>query len=319
MLSVNILRVLSCLLLLFQVVQTAIIPIRQYDSEEQDDATNDDTNSQGSKPSHSLMAPSASATTTTPLQSGGNLAGGTEIIIPYYVYPEDGAWTPVEQLAANNPNVKFTIIINPSNGPGGDRLPDANWRKAIPKLRAHPNIAVIGYVATGYGGRALSAVKRDITTYANWPTLSGDASFAVHGIFLDEAAAELDDKKVAFYKQLTTKVKENKGFGPHNNVVMNPGTVPDNAYLEIPDSTVIFESPHREFQEAMAGHEFDRVKNIDKARLSSMVTSVPTGTDLAGLVGQLREITGHIYLSNSASYLEYPQALDVAARIIGSS
>ena len=100
---------------------------------------------------------------------------------------------------------------------------------------------------------------------------------------------------------------------------MNPGTIPDNAYLEIPDLTVIFESPHREFQEAMAGHEFDRVKNIDKARLSSMVTSVPTGTDLAGLVGQLREITGHIYISNSASYLEYPQALDEAARIIGSS
>ncbi|OGM43279.1 spherulin 4-like cell surface protein [Aspergillus bombycis] len=319
MLSVNILRVLSCLLLLFQVAQTAIIPIRQYDSEEQDDATNDDTNSQTSEPSLSLMAPSASATATAPLQPGDNLAGGTEIIIPYYVYPAEGAWTPVEQLAANNPNVKFTVIINPSSGPGGDTLPDANWRKAIPKLTAHSNVAVIGYVATCYGGRPLSAVQRDITTYANWPTVSGDASFAVHGIFFDEAAAEPDDKKVTFYKQLTTQVKENKGFGPHNNVVMNPGTIPDNAYLEIPDSTVIFESPHSRFQEALAGDEFDRVKNIDKARLSSMVTSVPTGTDLAGLVGQLRDITGHIYLSNSASYLEYPQALEEAARVIGSS
>lgn len=100
---------------------------------------------------------------------------------------------------------------------------------------------------------------------------------------------------------------------------MNPGTIPDNAYLDIPDSTVIFESPHSKFQEALAGHEFERIKNMDKARLSSMVTSVPTGTDLAGLIAQLREITGHIYLSNSAGYLEYSQALEEAARIIGSS
>lgn len=120
--------------------------------------------------------------------------------------------------AANNPNVKFTVIINPSSGPGGDALPDANWRKAIPKLTAHSNVAVIGYVATCYGGRPISAVQRDITTYANWPTASGDASFAVHGIFFDEAAAELDDTKVTYYKQLTSQVKENKSFGPQNNV-----------------------------------------------------------------------------------------------------
>ncbi|KAK6815562.1 hypothetical protein RU639_008787 [Aspergillus parasiticus] len=319
MLSVNVLRILSCLLLLFQVAQTAIIPIRQYDSEDQNDSINPDTDTETSEPSFTLMAPSASATPAASQQPGGDPAGGTDIIIPHYVYPADGGWTPLEQLATNNPNVKFTVIINPSSGPGGDALPDANWRKAIPKLTAHSNVAVIGYVATCYGGRPISDVQRDITTYANWPTASGDASFAVHGIFFDEAAAELDDKKVTYYKQLTSQVKENKGFGPQSNVVMNPGTIPDNAYLDIPDSTVIFESPHSRFQEALAGHEFDRVKNIDKARLSSIVTSVPSGTDLAGLVGQLRDITGHIYLSNSASYLEYSQALEEAARIIGSS
>ncbi|KAE8165132.1 Spherulation-specific family 4-domain-containing protein [Aspergillus tamarii] len=316
---VNVLRVLSCLLLLFQVAHTAIIPIRQYNSEDQDDSTNPDTGSQTGEPSLTLMTPSASATPTTSLQSGGDFAGNTEIIIPHYIYPAEGAWTPLEQLVTNNTNVKFTIIINPSSGPGGDTLPDANWRKVIPKLTAHSNVAVIGYVSTCYGGRPMSAVQHDIATYANWPTVSGDASFAVHGIFLDEAAAEPDDKKVTFYKQITSLIKENKGFGPRNNVVMNPGTIPDNAYLDIPDSTVIFESPHSKFQEALAGHEFERIKNMDKARLSSMVTSVPTGTDLAGLIAQLREITGHIYLSNSAGYLEYSQALEEAARIIGSS
>ncbi|KAE8420843.1 Spherulation-specific family 4-domain-containing protein [Aspergillus pseudocaelatus] len=317
--SVNVLRVLSCLLLLFQVAQTAIIPIRQYNSADHDDSTNPDTDPHTGEPSLTLMAPSVSATPTTSLHSGGDSIGNTEIIIPYYVYPAEGAWTPLEQLVANNPNVKFTIIVNPSSGPGGDTLPDANWRKVIPKLTAHSNVAVIGYVSTCYGGRPISAVQHDITTYANWPSVSGDASFAVHGIFLDEAAAEPDDKKVAFYKQITSLIKENKGFGPQNNVVMNPGTIPDNAYLDIPDSTVIFESPHSKFQEALAGHEFDRVKNMDKARLSSIVTSVPTGTDLAGLVAQLREITGHIYLSNSASYLEYSQALEEAVHIIGST
>ncbi|GMG47772.1 unnamed protein product [Aspergillus oryzae var. brunneus] len=202
MLSVYVLRILSCLLLLFQVAQTAIIPIRQYDSEDQDDSTNPDADTKSSEPSFTLMAPSASATSAASQQSGGHLAGGTDIIIPYYVYPADGAWTPLEQLS----------------GPGRDALPDANWRKAIPKLTAHSNVAVIGYVATCYAGRPISAVQRDITTYANWPTASGDASFAVNGIFFDEAAAELDDTKVTYYKQLTSQVKENKSFGPQNNV-----------------------------------------------------------------------------------------------------
>lgn len=98
MLSVYVLRILSCLLLLFQVAQTAIIPIRQYDSEDQDDSTNPDADTKSSEPSFTLMAPSASATSAASQQSGGHLAGGTDIIIPYYVYPADGAWTPLEQL-----------------------------------------------------------------------------------------------------------------------------------------------------------------------------------------------------------------------------
>lgn len=96
--SVNVLRVLGCLLLLFQVAHTAIIPIRQYNSEDQDDSTNPDTGSQTGEPSPTLMTPSASATPTTSLQSGGDFAGNTEIIIPHYIYPAEGAWTPLEQL-----------------------------------------------------------------------------------------------------------------------------------------------------------------------------------------------------------------------------
>ncbi|KAE8377553.1 Spherulation-specific family 4-domain-containing protein [Aspergillus bertholletiae] len=310
MLSMNVLRVLSCLLLLFQVAQTAVIPLRRYDSDDQDDLANPGTESQTSEPSPSPTASSSSG--------GGDLAGSTEILIPYYAYPADGAWAPVEKLATDNPNVKFVIIINPNNGPGERTLPDENWRKAVPQLAAHSNVAILGYVATGYGGRDMSAVQRDIETYANWPTVSSDASFAVHGIFLDEAPAESDDKKVAFYKQAASLVKGNKGFGSKNTVIMNPGAVPDSAYLDIPDSTVIFESSYSQLKEVLAAKEFNRVKTVNKARLSSIVTSVPTGTDLSALVAQLRGFTGQIYLSNSASYLEYPPALDKMARILGS-
>jgi hypothetical protein len=241
----------------------------------------------------------------------------------------------------NNPNVKFTVIINPSSGPGSGSLPDDNWRKAIPKLAAHSNVLVIGYVSTSWGNRAISDVERDIKTYAEWPSASGDSSFAVHGIFLDEGPAEADRAKVQYYKQLVSLIKGSSGLGNQyvsapqsprqqwlsadinieytnlgEKVVMNPGTVPDTSYLDIPDSSVIFESPYSKFQEQIAAHAFDSIQNVDRARLATMVTSVTQGTDLSSLVSQLRSISGHIYLTNLDSYLEYCSSWDEVARLV---
>lgn len=123
----------------------------------------------------------------------------------------------------SNPDVKFTIIVNPSNGPGGSTtLQDKNFLTNVPKLVAHRNVRLIGYVSTSWGGRDISEVEADIKQYAEWPSSSGDSSFAVQGIFLDEGATEYNEATVSYYEQAASLIKQSSGLGPDNYVSIFP-------------------------------------------------------------------------------------------------
>lgn len=120
---------------------------------------------------------------------------------------------------SSNPDVKFTIIVNPDNGPGGSTtLQDKNFLAKFPKLAAHSNARLIGYVKTGWGDRAISEVEADIKQYADWPSSSGDSSFAVQGIFLDEGATQYNEATVAYYEQAAAFVRQSSGLGPDRYV-----------------------------------------------------------------------------------------------------
>ncbi|GKZ79228.1 hypothetical protein AnigIFM56816_003112 [Aspergillus niger] len=228
-----------------------------------------------------------------------------KVIIPFYVYPEDGAWTPMEELVAAFPNVHFTIIINPDSGPGSSSLPDSSFLTAVPRLTSYSNVLAIGYVPTEKGTRAISDVENDIKTYAGWPSASGNSSFAVHGIFLDEAPNAYSEELVSYYQQLTTLIKESSGLGPENFVVTNPGTVPDSAYLSIPDSTVVFESPYDSFMSAVSEDSFASIRGGNHSALATMVYSVPDTVHLPTLISQVGNISDQIFLGNTSSYTVY--------------
>ncbi|KAL5691807.1 hypothetical protein EMGR_006501 [Emarellia grisea] len=223
-------------------------------------------------------------------------------MIPWYTYPAGGAWTSMEKLISSNPDVQFTIIINPDNGSGPTALPDENFLAAVPRLTAYSNALVIGYVRTDKGTRDISEVKKEIDTYEGWPSASGNPSFAVHGTFLDEAPSEYDAAAVEYFQQLASSIRGSNGLGPNNHVVMNPGTVPDAAYLGIPDTTVIFESPYSEFVRAVSSDQFQGIKGQDLSRFASMVYDVPDNVDLENLLSQLRAISSQTYLSNLNTY-----------------
>ncbi|GFG08099.1 spherulin-4 [Aspergillus udagawae] len=249
----------------------------------------------------SISIPTATPTASATAASGTSASKGN-IMIPWYLYPAEGAWTPMEELINSNPDVQFTIIINPDNGPGSTPLADENFLAAVPRLTAYSNALVIGYVRTGKGTRDIAEVKQEINTYAGWPSASGNSSFAVHGIFLDEAPSEYDAAAVTYYKQLATFIRGSKGLGPNNHVVTNPGTVPDTAYLSIPDATVIFESPYSEFVRALSSDQFQGIKGQDTSRFASMVYDVPDTVNLSTLLSQLRAISSQTYLSNLNTY-----------------
>lgn len=115
---------------------------------------------------------------------------------------------------STHPDVNFTVVINPGNGPGPDSLPDGNYTREIPKLTAYANVRLLGYVYTSYGKRNVSAVRKDIQTYADWPNNSSNPSLAVRGIFFDETPQQYEAQTLTYLQGLTDFVKDLKDLGP---------------------------------------------------------------------------------------------------------
>jgi hypothetical protein len=109
-------------------------------------------------------------------------------------------------------------VINPGSGPGPDALPDANYTREIPKLASYDNVRLLGYVPTTWAKRNMSAVRRDIQTYAEWPTNSSNSKLAVRGIFFDETPQQYDADALSYLQDLTSFVKSLSGLGPDNFV-----------------------------------------------------------------------------------------------------
>lgn len=114
------------------------------------------------------------------------------------------------------------MVINPGNGPGPNPLPDANYTREIPNLARYDNVRLLGYVATTYATRNISLVRKDIETYAAWPTQSANRSLAVNGIFFDETPQQFDANALAYFQELTALVKQSKGLEPENYVSVFP-------------------------------------------------------------------------------------------------
>ena len=109
------------------------------------------------------------------------------------------------------PNVSFTVVINPFNGPGLDDLPDANYQREIPKLTCHANVKVVGYIHTTWAKRDLALVLKDIEKYAQWPECSGLPDLKISGVFVDETPNTYDAEAEAYLAKLCKYVKKMPG------------------------------------------------------------------------------------------------------------
>jgi hypothetical protein len=152
------------------------------------------------------------------LHKKNDMGPKSKVFVPLYVYPAPGAWTPLEDVISKHPEVNFTVVINPGSGPGPNALPDANYTREIPKLGSFENVRLLGYVATTYAKRNISLVRRDIETYAAWPTNSSNPALAVRGIFFDETPQQYDEDALAYLQELTDVVKNTPGLGPDHYV-----------------------------------------------------------------------------------------------------
>jgi len=143
------------------------------------------------------------------------------LLVPAYFYPvAGGGW---DQMATAAKSVPVTAILNPNSGPGA--ATDPVYASAINKLRSDGG-RVLGYVHTSYGKRPLGTVEAEVRAYASF--------YHLDGIFVDEMATDL--AHVSYYRTLDAYIRQ---LNSHYEVIGNPGTSTQQAYLTAPTADVL--------------------------------------------------------------------------------
>jgi hypothetical protein len=220
------------------------------------------------------------------------------ILLPLYIYPWAGVWDPFYHAAETHPNVNFTVVINPCNGPCVAGVPTEPYLAEVPKLKNYTNVHTLGYVATNYSNRPIDDVLEEIRTWAIWPKANSNDKMSVDGIFFDEVPGSYEWEKYDYLQKATNEVKAADGLR-QKIVVHNPGVLPGiySNYLNLADITVVFENTFMEWLEqdkfnALAS--FSTSANIPKSKLAVMMHTLPNLNDdmvqwvtkeLVGMVG----------------------------------
>ncbi|KAF3079561.1 hypothetical protein TWF706_003320 [Orbilia oligospora] len=163
------------------------------------------------------------------------------IIIPAYFGPEDTAsWGKVlAQISKFHNVLGFTIIINPSNGPGGTEEV-ARYSALIESLAKYSNVKIIGYIHQSWGNRDIT---NDVDTWISYFPGKLD------GFFLDEMPSVKSDTNLSTVQSNNAYIKKKSSFYFRGNksplIVQNPGTEVDSSFYSLrydQDVTIILEN-----------------------------------------------------------------------------
>lgn len=246
-----------------------------------------------------------------PFAVSATLAGAANIILPLYIFPTDADWAPIYDAAGNNTGANFEVVINPASGQPDANTPNFGYGPAVAKLKAHTNIEVLGYIATGYDlndpSNPNSGIKEDrrltarhfMDNYATWPVESRPT-----GIFFDEVTRN-DATNRSEYQSLVTYARS-KGFT--GNVVLNCGNIPvDQGFFDLGTQLVAFEGyyntgPSAQFDTNWNGptHRDQEVLGLSqaKSKISIIIHHFPLDSALLkSTAAQLKDY-GSIYLTS---------------------
>ena len=115
--------------------------------------------------------------------------------------------------AESHPNLNFTIVINPCNGPCANGIPEKPYTVEVPKLKTYHNVRTLGYVATNYTNKPVEKVLEEIKVWANWTHANNNTLMGVDGVFFDEVPGGYDWEQADYLKQATNEVKGAEGLG----------------------------------------------------------------------------------------------------------
>lgn len=199
------------------------------------------------------------------------------ILIPLYMGP-GSEWNEVVSAKEANPLVPIIAIINPSNGPGP--AADPTYLQGVQSLQS-AGVAVVGYVATGYGSQPTSTVERWISDYRQW--------YGVSGIMFDEMADVTGYE--SYYQALGAFVTSHS----MRYTIGNPGTSLPASYAGILGMYVAAEDSF-----AVAPASLASAVGVDPpSSLAAILSSIPG--------------TNQTYVDSLFSYVEWAYLTDQGA------
>ncbi|HEY6459887.1 MAG TPA: spherulation-specific family 4 protein, partial [Polyangiaceae bacterium] len=213
--------------------------------------------------------------------------------IPMYVDPSSSAAT-WAQVTAAAPTVAL-LVANPASGPGGSA--QAEYTQAIATAHAAGQ-AIIGYVHTSYGNRALAQVEADADAwYSFYP--------AIDGIFVDEGST--DTSTIApYYQPLHDHVKAEPAGS--RTVALNPGTLVDESFLQAADVIVTFEDTYANYTNGSYPPNPAWMATYPRWRFWHLVLSAATTSDMQNAVMIARQRNaGYVYVTDQGPATAYQQ------------
>lgn len=225
------------------------------------------------------------------------------LVIPLYIYPAPGAWEPLLQAARGNPGLSFIVIVNPSNGPGADPLPDANYTNVLRQLRSFRNVHLLGYVYCSYGTRSIDDTKKDIRVYLGWKS-----DFRIDGIFFDEVpSAKESAGRMADLSHFAKSIWRTDA-GHSGIVVYNPGVSVEQEFYQDADLIVTFEQSEHQWR-----HWFLHQSIAHNMRAKDVAMVHSCISDAKSLTRQIVEMGfGGLYLTDQlgGGYTQWPSGWD---------
>ncbi|KAI9744745.1 MAG: hypothetical protein M1818_001670 [Claussenomyces sp. TS43310] len=185
------------------------------------------------------LFPQSLSPSSSPPPPKPNMVNPFFVILPLYIYPTPGAWDNFYSNITANPALTFSIVINPSSGPGTGSTPDSNYIAGISHLNSFSNTELYGYVHTTEATRSVSAMEADIKKYAGWASYAS-ADIHMDGIFFDEAPSTYTKTKYTTM-QTVTQYANTTVSPPLKNIIYNPGVVPDSRYYALATTINAFE------------------------------------------------------------------------------
>lgn len=179
------------------------------------------------------------------------------------------------------------MILNPASGPG--TAPQPGLQQSV-RHAAGAGTRVLGYVGTNYGQLPAAQARREIRQYRAW--------YRVHGIFLDLTPTQ-GTARLGYYRDLAAYIR---GQIPGAVIWINPGSVPDRAYMSVASVAMIFEGSYAQYQH----QAFPRwVRDYPARRFAHTIYGTPPGDITPAVRLSRQRNAGYLFLTPDAGANPY--------------